>query len=138
MEHFQTFLDAVLTPEEHQQWLKISQKIEQHQTQLMEFALSGTTPSTNDMADPFNVEAPKHITDYDREVLIKVTADITTIDPESRMLKSMETRYEELYHIPIPSGVDYMKNLSQFFDTFENNINRCALEINKVNNVNPS
>ena len=124
---------SILTEEEKKYFGSISKKIQKYQQDIALNAITGVSESENTTAEPYNIEAPRHITDYEREVLIRVVADVTTIDPQSRLLESIETTHEELYHIPIPSGSDYIKHLSEFFQTFDKDISNCAVEINKMN-----
>lgn len=82
--------------------------------------------------DPFNIaEPPKHITNYQREILVKTIAEISTINEQGR-LTSVDVCLENLYHIPVPPDTDYTKLLDEFVQIFDKEITHCAKKI--VNN----
>jgi len=93
--------------------------------------MSKTAPEIPKVPDPFNCVEQKHVTDYHREILIRVITEVTTLN-DSGYLDNIETREEHMYHIPVPSGCDYTKSLDEFFSIFDTNITNCAKIITKI------
>lgn len=72
----------------------------------------------------------KHVTNYQREILVKVIAEISTVADETNQLLEIDNIVENFYHIPIPSGVDYVGKIDEFLEKFDNEIENVAIKIN--------
>ena len=74
----------------------------------------------------------KHITDYQREIMVHVDMEISAINDDGQ-LTEVGHILENFYHIPVPSGVDYTKKIKQFMDKFDRELNNCAVKIHNNN-----
>lgn len=97
---------------------------------VLDQEISKTATELPKVPDPLNYVEQKHVTDYHREILIRVITEVTTLN-DTGYLDQIETREEHMYHIPVPSGCDYTKSLDEFFGIFNTNITNCAKIINK-------
>ena len=88
-----------------------------------------------DLEDPNYFNQPKevkHVTEYQREILIKINAEISTNNDANQLLE-IDNIVENYYHIPVPSGVDYTNKIEEFLTIFDTEIENCAIKINKNN-----
>jgi hypothetical protein len=79
--------------------------------------------------DPIN---PKHITNYEREIAVELRMEMSTINNEGQLIDISQI-LENHYHIPVPSGVDYLDRITTFINNFDTNLLDCAKKINKQN-----
>jgi hypothetical protein len=126
-------LEKILTQEEKDFLSKIKDK---YQTYLNDFYRSNIETIQKEIdssgPEPFNeAEPPRNITGYQREMIIKVISEVTTID-ESGRLTAVEAVTEDSYHIPVPAEVDFNNLLKQFFDKFDPEITNLAKKITNV------
>jgi hypothetical protein len=124
--NLEEIINQSLTEKEQKLFYDLQSKI----TAVLDKQISSTTPELPKVPDPLNAVEQKHVTDYHREILIRVITEITTLN-DSGYLDNIETREEHMYHIPVPSGCDYTKSLDEFFIVFDTNITNCAKIITK-------
>lgn len=79
--------------------------------------------------DPIN---PKHITNYEREIAVELRMEMSTINNEGQLIDISQI-LENHYHIPVPSGVDYLDGITIFINNFDTHLLDCAKKINKQN-----
>jgi len=72
---------------------------------------------------------PRHVTDYPRELRIMISIEMSSIDKETRMLKEVDTVFQNWYHIPILENTDYTVKANQFIDALEQETNTLAHKI---------
>lgn len=121
-----------LTEEEKAVWEKMASKLEES---FLEERKKNIEKMAKDLEDPdlFNeIEEIKHVTDYQREILIKVNAEISTTNDQNKLLE-IDNIIENFYHIPVPSGVDYVEKIGEFLEKFDQEIQDCAIKINTNN-----
>lgn len=103
-----------LTDEERKVLDKVSGRLEndfnEKMSEIMPDMVSGCAPQT-----PFD---NKHITDYDRELFVKLDIEITALN-ELGTLKEIAQVVENTYHIPVPSGTNYITQIKTFIDKFD-------------------
>lgn len=126
-------IEDVLTTEEKDFLSKLKDK---YQSYLNDFYKSNADSIQKEIEasgpEPFNEAEPaRNITGYQREMIIKVISEVTTID-ESGRLTAIEAVTEDAYHIPVPAEVDYTKLLQEFFDKFDPQITGLAKKITNV------
>jgi hypothetical protein len=88
-----------------------------------------------DSSSPYafdEVNKPNHISDQDRELIFYIRAELSTIDYKQQKYISLEHCYNESYHIPIPSGVDFKNSFDPFIETLEKNLSSLGTKLNKV------
>jgi len=86
-----------------------------------------------DAADPnfFNHSRElNHVTTYQREIFIKLNAEISTTSEETQQLLKVDNIVENFYHIPVPSGVNYVEKIDKFLEKFDNELEDIAIKIN--------
>ena len=71
-----------------------------------------------------------HVTNYQREILIKVKAELSTVSDETQQLLEVDNIVENFYHIPVPSGVNYVEKIDEFLEKFDNGLEDIAIKIN--------
>ena len=71
-----------------------------------------------------------HVTNYQREILVKVDAQLSTVSDETNQLLEVDNIVENFYHIPIPSGVNYVEKIDEFLEKFDNELENIAIKIN--------
>lgn len=128
-------LESILTDEEKQFLEKINLKYHDHIENLYKnnAAQIETEVSASGNPEPFNVAEPsRHITNYQREILIKVSAEISTVNEQGR-LTNVDLCLENFYHIPVPPDTDFDSKLKEFVNIFDSNIAHCAKKINDKN-----
>jgi len=121
-----------LTEEEKLLWDKINSKMEKSLEQIKK---ENIEKMAKDLEDPDYFNQPtevKHVTDYQREILIKINAEISTTNDQNKLLE-IDNIVENFYHIPVPSGVDYVEKIDEFLDAFDKEIQDCAIKINTKN-----
>lgn len=74
----------------------------------------------------------KHITNYQREIIVHVDMEISAINDDGQLTEVGQV-LENFYHIPVPSGVDYTKKIKHFMDKFDRELNNCAVKIHNNN-----
>ena len=121
-----------LTEEEKLLWDKMNSKMEKSLEQIKK---ENIEKMAKDLEDPDYFNQPtevKHVTDYQREILIKINAEISTTNDQNKLLE-IDNIVENFYHIPVPSGVDYVEKIDEFLDAFDKEIQDCAIKINTKN-----
>jgi len=121
-----------LTEEEKLLWDKINSKMEKS---IEDIKKENIEKMAKDLEDPnyFNrYKEVRHVTDYQREILIKINAEISTTNDQNKLLE-IDNIVENFYHIPVPSGVDYVEKIDEFLDAFDKEIQDCAIKINTKN-----
>jgi len=71
---------------------------------------------------------PKHVTDYARELFIDLNIELTTINDIGQFTE-LKNIVDNKYHIPVPSGVDYVPIVLDFIDKFDQSLTNCAKKI---------
>ena len=61
---------------------------------------------------------PNHITTSPHEILITVTAEVSSID-DNGYLGEVKDLMQQYYHIPVKSGEDYVLFLKKFLEQFQ-------------------
>lgn len=90
---------------------------------------------SKELEDPNYFNKPQetqHVTDYQREILIKINAEISTTNDSNQLLE-IDNIVENYYHIPVPSGVNYTEKIDDFLKIFDTEIENCAIKINQNN-----
>jgi hypothetical protein len=124
-------INNLLTEEEKKFLSDINLKYQKHLEELSQENVKKM--STDDgNPDPFNVaEPPKHITTSQREMVIKVLAEVSTLNEQGK-LQAINVCSENLYHIPIPPDTDYQILLDEFNNKFDKEITSLATKITKI------
>jgi hypothetical protein len=87
-----------------------------------------------DASDPYvfdEINKPQHLSDQNRELIFYIRAELSTIDYEQQKYISLDHCYNESYHIPIPSGVDFKDSFDPFVETFEKTLGSLGTKLNK-------
>jgi hypothetical protein len=137
MDHKNIKLD--LSPEEQELFDKIKKQIKeqlnaqqpQGEVKLDDSAISGLYDPNILLDDPIH---PRHITTYDREIYVELRMEMSAIN-EQGQFKEIFQILESFYHIPVPSGADYLPKVSGFIDYFDANLLDCAQKIHKNNGI---
>lgn len=90
-----------------------------------------------DSSSPYafdDINKPNHLSDQDRELIFYIRAELSTIDHKNQKYISLDNCYNESYHIPIPSGVDFNKSFDSFIESFEKNLGSFGTKLNHHNN----
>jgi hypothetical protein len=129
-------LQNILTPEEQQQLDTIQKKIQNnldliYKKNVEEFKNKAEEPEQSELDEASH---PKHITTSQREILISVRAEISTVD-EKGHLQDVQQCLDNYYHIPVPPDSSYELFLQQFIDKFDSELTSCAKKIYPENNV---
>lgn len=128
-------IKSILTDEEQKFLDQIQAKYQNHLNHIYENNIDQLNEDikNNTASEPYNTAEPsRHITNYQREILIRTLAEISTIDDNGR-LKDIDVCFENLYHIPVPPDTDYKPLLDQFVSVFEQEIGQCAKKITTTN-----
>lgn len=73
---------------------------------------------------------PKHVTDYPRELFIDLNIELTTINDIGQFTE-LKNIVDNKYHIPVPSGVDYVPIVLDFIEKFDSSLTNCAKKIHE-------
>ena len=124
-------IDNLLTEEERKFLAGINSKYHKHLQQLQEENVKQMSMDDNN-PEPFNTaEPPRHITTFQREMVVKVLAEVSTLNEQGR-LQDINVCSENLYHIPIPPDTDYQVLLDEFMNKFDKEITALATKITKI------
>lgn len=121
-----------LTEEERALWEKMSAKLEES---FQEERKKNLEEMAEKLEDPDFFNKPKeieHVTGYQREIVVKVNAEISTINDQNQLL-DLTNIVDNYYHIPVPSGVDYVEKIGKFLEKFDQELEDCAIKINTNN-----
>lgn len=121
-----------LTEEEKAVWEKVSSKLEES---FQEERKKNLEEMAKKLEDPDFFNKPKeieHVTGYQREIVVKVNAEISTINDQNQLL-DLTNIVDNYYHIPVPSGVDYVEKIGKFLEKFDQELEDCAIKINTNN-----
>ena len=121
-----------LTEEEKALWEKMSAKFEES---FQEERKKNIEKMAKNSEDPDFFNKPKeikHVTGYQREILIKVNAEISTTNDHNRLLE-IDNIVENFYHNPVPSGTNYIEKIDKFLEKFDQELEDCAIKINTNN-----
>lgn len=121
-----------LTEEERALWEKMGAKFEES---FQEERKRNLEEMTKKLEDPDFFNKPKeieHVTGYQREIIVKVNAEISTINDQNQLL-DLTNIIDNYYHIPVPSGVDYVEKIGKFLEKFDQELEDCAIRINTNN-----
>jgi hypothetical protein len=129
-------LQNILTPEEQQQLDTIQKKIQNnldliYKKNVEEFKNKSEEPEQTELDEASH---PKHITTSQREILISVRAEISTVD-EKGHLQDVQQCLDNYYHIPVAPDSSYELFLQQFIDKFDSELTSCAKKIYPENNA---
>jgi len=129
-------LQNILTPEEQQQLDTIQKKIQNnldliYKKNVEEFKNKAEEPEQSELDEASH---PKHITTSQREILISVRAEISTVD-EKGHLQDVQQCLDNYYHIPVAPDSSYELFLQQFIDKFDSELTSCAKKIYPENNA---
>tara|TARA_Y100000004_G_C8902100_1_gene406895 strand:- start:417 stop:818 length:402 start_codon:yes stop_codon:yes gene_type:complete len=119
-----------LNDEEKVLWEKMSGKLEKSFQQMREDNVKKLEEQSSNpeiFQDPENC---KHVTTYPREILIKLSAELSTVSSETNQLLELDTIVENFYHIPVPSGANYLEKIDSFLDKFDVEVEDVAIKIN--------
>lgn len=129
-------IKSILNDEERKFLDKIQAKYQEHLDGIYKSNIDQLNENikNNTSSEPYNVAEPsKHITNYQREILIRTLAEISTIDDNGR-LKDIDVCFENLYHIPVPPDTDYQPLLEEFVSIFDKDISQCAKKVTNTTN----
>ena len=70
----------------------------------------------------------KHVTNYDREILVDIKMEISSTN-EDGQLTEVAPILQNYYHIPVPSGANYKESIDKFSSILEENLAKCAKKI---------
>jgi hypothetical protein len=70
----------------------------------------------------------KHITNYDREILVDIKMEISSTNKDGQ-LTEIAPILQNYYHIPVPSGSNYVDTIEKFSLILEENLANCAKKI---------
>ena len=124
-----------LTNEEQQLLEKLVDKMQSgfSEKEFQEGRKANVEQLAKDASDPDFFNQPreiKHVTNYQREIFIKLNAEISTACEQTNKLLEAETLVENFYHIPVPSGVNYAEKIDEFVKIFDNEAEHVAIKIN--------
>lgn len=127
-------IENILTEEEKNQLDIIQKKIQSNLNKLYKKNIENFSKN-NQIDEPLNLDEashPKHITTNQREILISIRAEISTID-EKGHLKDIQQCLDNYYHIPVAADTDYQKLLDEFVNKFDSELTSCARKIHPEN-----
>lgn len=128
-----TLLDNIDLSEAEQDLLKhIEKKIQDYIAKEQEKNLANIDEVMKSPAMTDSAIYNKHITNYDREIFVHLEMEISAVN-EDNQLKEVGQILENFYHIPIPSGVDYIEKMQNFVNIFDKELNDCAIKIHSNN-----
>lgn len=120
-----------LTDEEKSILDGIEKKLHEYLTSKIDHNLNNVNEVMNNPSQlgesPFH---SKHITNYDREIFVHLEMEISAKN-ESGQLTEIGQILENFYHIPVPSGANYLDKVQNFSDKLEKELNDCAIQIHK-------
>ncbi len=124
-----------LTDEEKAVLEKIANKMQQSfsTNEFQEGRRQNVEQLAKDASTPNFFNQPReltHVTNYQREILIKVKAELSTVSDETQQLLEVDNIVENFYHIPVPSGVNYVEKIDEFLEKFDNELENIAIKIN--------
>jgi hypothetical protein len=130
----ENILNDILSAEEQAAWQKIQSKLTEHISdiylsnlkQLDESIPSGTKYLDHPLQ-------PKHISNEPREIIIRLHAEISTID-NNHQLQDISELFNHYYHIPVPANSDFRDNLIPFLEKVDDQVSEYANKI-KPNNL---
>jgi hypothetical protein len=127
--------NKTFTKEEQELIDKIARKMQStvSSDEFQEARKQNVEQIAKDAADPEFFNQPRelmHVTNYQREIFIKVNAEISTTSEETQQLLKVDNIVENFYHIPVPSGVNYVEKIDEFLEKFDNELEDIAIKIN--------
>ena len=128
-------IEDQLTEEEKAVLQKITAKMQNSfsSNEFQEGRRKNVEQIDKDASNPHFFNQPrelKHVTNYQREILIKVNAEMSTVADETNQLLEVDNIVENFYHIPVPSGVNYVEKIDEFLEKFDNELENIAIKIN--------
>tara|TARA_B100001778_G_scaffold330473_1_gene333029 strand:+ start:1607 stop:2026 length:420 start_codon:yes stop_codon:yes gene_type:complete len=128
-------IEDQLTDEEKALLNKITDKMQNNfdSNEFQEARKQNVEQIAKDASDPEFFNQPRelvHVTNYQREIFIKLNAEISTTSEETQQLLESNTIVENFYHIPVPSGVNYVEKIDEFLEKFDNELEDIAIKIN--------
>lgn len=97
---------------------------------------NNSTPPEVDPSNPYafdDINKPNHISDQDRELIFYIRAELSTIDYKQQKYISLDNCYNESYHIPIPSGIDFEQSFNTFVESFEKTLGALGTKLYNQN-----
>lgn len=129
----ENILKDLLSPAEQEAWNNIQNKFSQHINEIYLAnlkQLDESIPSGTKYLDhPSN---PKHISNEPREIIIRLHAEISTIDNNHR-LQDISELFNHYYHIPVPADIDFRNNLIPFLEKVDEQVSEYANKIQPKN-----
>ena len=124
-----------LTDEEKALLNKISDKMQKSfsSDEFQQARKQNVEQIAKDASDPNFFDQPrelKHVTTYQREIFIKLNAEISTVSKDTNQLLEIDNIVENFYHIPVPSGISYVDKIDEFLEKFHNELEDIAIKIN--------
>ena len=124
-----------LTDEEKELLKSIADKVQKQfsNKDIQQARKENVEQIAKDASDSNFFNQPKeltHVTNYQREILVKVDAQISTMSDDTQQLLEVNNVVENFYHIPVPSGVNYLEKIDAFLEKFDNELEDIAIKIN--------
>ena len=121
------FDEIDLTEDEKAILDKLSLKID---SQIDDFKKKNIEKLAKECEDPnlFQPKEPERVTNYPREILIKINAEMSTSTDSNKLLK-VDNVVENYYHIPVPSGIDYTEKIDTFMEKFDEQLEDFVIKI---------
>lgn len=114
--------DNLLDDNEKLMWAKIRSRLETKLQDLYAANLDQLDKSTPSGAlhftDPIH---PKRVTTAPREIVINITAEISTSNKEHQ-LEDISRLFSHHYHIAVPPDTDYTQDLAKFVKNFDESV----------------
>jgi hypothetical protein len=137
MDHKNIKLD--LSPEEQKVFEKVREQIKDKLKDNLKnkpldpnIDLSGLLHDPNILVDdPIH---PRHISTYPREIYVELRMEMSAVNDMGQFTEISQI-LESFYHIPVPSGVDYLCQISGFIDKFDSSLLDCAKKIHKKDGI---
>lgn len=136
MDHKNIKLD--LSPEEQEVFEKVKKQIKDQLNIKQEEKIDISPDMLSGLYDP-NILAddpihPRHISTYPREIYVELRMEMSAVNDQGHFTEISQI-LESFYHIPVPSGVDYLSQISGFIDSFDANLLDCAKKIHKKDGI---
>lgn len=136
-EKFFQELTAEFSQEEKEIYNKVQQRIQQRIEEKNQQTIKDNEQNFHDIMqdkellsnDPIH---SKHITSYEREIVVDLKMEISAIN-EDGFLKEVAPIVQNYYHIPVPSGYNYVDSVSKFIETLEQNLESFAKKMFRKN-----
>jgi hypothetical protein len=126
-----TAIEKDLTEDEKKIVNKLNEKLQAKLTEQREYVIEHADEIMRDknllLDDPIH---SRHVTDYNREIFVSLRMEISATNDDGQ-LTELAPILETFYHIPVPSGIDYLDSVNSFMNQFDEGLTDCARKIHR-------